>query len=76
MFKLSIQVNVPNLDRFETSIPCPKCHLETQVSLGQIRRREYVVCRGCYINIHLIDHMGSIHRVQKKISHMLKKMER
>ena len=76
MFKLSVQVTVPNLDRLEASIPCPRCRLETKVSLGQIRRRDYVVCRGCYINLHLIDHMGSVHRVQKKISRMLKKLER
>ena len=76
MFKLSIHVDVPNFDRVETSIPCPRCHLVTQFSLGQIRRREYVVCRGCYINLHLIDHMGSVHRGQKKISHTLKKLER
>lgn len=75
MIKISVSVGTFNLDRLRTDIPCPRCRLETNVKLGEIRRRDYIVCRGCYWNIHLVDHMSSVHRAQKKINKMLKNLE-
>lgn len=75
MLKLSIQVEIPDLDRIEVEVPCPRCKLSTYVLLGKIRRRDYVICRGCYSTINLIDHMGSFDRAKKRITKMLKELE-
>jgi hypothetical protein len=68
MLKLSISVNVPNFDRKEIEIDCPLCRLGNWVQLGQIKRREYLVCRGCYSNIHLQDHLGGVQRATKLLN--------
>lgn len=75
MLTLSLQIEVPNLDRIEVEVPCPRCKLSTHVSLGKIRRRDYVICRGCYSTINLLDHMGSFDRTKKRITKMLKDLE-
>ncbi|MAH00139.1 MAG: hypothetical protein CMK73_05325 [Pseudomonadales bacterium] len=75
MLKLSIQIEIPNLDRIEVEVLCPRCKLSTYVLLGEIRRRDYVICRGCYSTINLIDHMGSFDRAKKRITKMLKELE-
>ena len=70
--KLSITVTTPNFDRKEIEIDCPLCKLGNWVQLGQIKRREYLVCRGCHSNIHLQDHLGGIERVTKTLNNMFK----
>jgi len=62
MMSISIQVHIPDFDRVRIEVPCPICGLHTWVSLGEIRRRDLAVCRGCHANILLEDHLGGIHR--------------
>jgi transposase-like protein len=70
--QISISFNIPNFDRKEIEIDCPLCKLGNWVQLGQIKRREYLVCRGCHSNIHLEDHLGGVQRVTKKLNNMFK----
>ena len=51
MFKLTISVTVPELDRRWIEIPCPLCELKTPVTLGSIRLGDVIVCRGCHLRV-------------------------
>lgn len=62
MIEISIKIQLPNLDRKELELECPVCKLHNWTNLGQIRRRDYLVCRGCHSSILLEDHMSQIHR--------------
>jgi len=70
--KLSINIEIPNFDRKEIEIDCPACRLGSWVKLGEIKRRDYLVCRGCHSNIHLQDHSAGVQRITKKINDMFK----
>ena len=74
MFSLSINVTVPNFDRIKIEVPCPRCELQTWVTLGAIRRRDFAICRGCHANILLEDHLGSFHRFMRNTTKALKSM--
>jgi hypothetical protein len=75
MFKLTISVSVPELDRRWIEIPCPRCELETPVTLGSIRLGDVVVCRGCHSNIRLQDQMAALHSFRRRFTKLLKGME-
>lgn len=75
MIDISIYVEIPNFDRRYVEVPCPLCRIETWVTLGDIRRRNYAICRGCHANILLEDHMGSLHRALRRIKSTLKSLE-
>lgn len=75
MFKVTLSVTVPNLDKHWISIPCPVCDMETPVTLGAVRLGDVVVCRGCHANIRLQDHLGALHRFERRFVKMLQSME-
>jgi len=75
MFDISIKFDIPNLDKHEIEIDCPICMLSTWVKLGEIRRRDYVICRGCHANILLEDHLGSLQRFTNKFNNMFKEFQ-
>ncbi|MGD0220674.1 MAG: hypothetical protein ABSC73_09515 [Acidimicrobiales bacterium] len=76
-FSFSIKViNIPDLDRHQIEVKCPVCMLHTWVKLGEIRRRDFVICRGCHANILLEDYLGSVHRSVRSFEQMLKGLER
>ena len=75
MFKLSISVTVPNLEKRWLRIPCPVCELETPVTLGAIRLGDTIICRGCHANLRLDDHLGALHRFERWFARTLKRME-
>ncbi|WP_157608174.1 hypothetical protein [Teredinibacter turnerae] len=70
--KISINVTIPDFDRKEIEIDCPLCKLGNWVQLGQIKRREYLVCRGCHSNIHLQDHLGGVQRATNALNNIFK----
>lgn len=45
------------------------------VTLREIRLRCVAVCRGCYANLELIDHLGSVHRTVRNIDAALNELE-
>lgn len=75
-FSLSINVNIPDLDRISFEVECPLCSLHTWIRLGEFRRRDFVICRGCHANMILEDHLGGFHRFKVSFEEMLKGMER
>ena len=74
-FSLKI-INIPDLDRHQIEVQCPVCLLHMWVNLGEFRRRDFVICRGCHANILLEDHLGQVHRSVRDFEQMLKGMER
>jgi hypothetical protein len=70
MFSISIKVEIPDLDKHSIEVPCPACRLHTWVRLGEIRRRDFAVCRGCHANLLLEDHLGGLHRFTRSLSGM------
>ncbi len=71
MFSISLHINIPDFDRIPIEIDCPICGLHTWVTIGEVRRRDFTICRGCHANIMLEDHLGSVHRSFRNIQHTL-----
>lgn len=67
MFSINFKFSFPDLDRRWIELPCPRCQLETSVTLGEVRLGGFAICRGCHANIHLIDHLGSYHRAKRRL---------
>ena len=76
MISFSIEVKIPNMDRRSIEIPCPHCGLHTWTTIGHVKRREFIVCRGCHWNIHLEDKDASMLRAIRRIRRSLKNLER
>ncbi len=76
MFKLKVTVTkrvIPVdvaslLERAEVEIPCPSCALETAANLGEVRRGETIICRGCHANIHLTDGLADVQRAEARLA--------
>ena len=45
MFRVSVAVDVPDLDKHSIEIECPHCSLHVHVRLDEIRRREFTMPR-------------------------------
>ena len=67
MISFSIKIQLPNLDKHPIEIPCPICKLHTWVTFGEIKRGDFVICRGCHANIILIDHLGKVKRFEQDL---------
>jgi transposase-like protein len=68
---LRVEVHVPELDRRVIDVPCPRCELETPVQLGEIRRGDIIICRGCHSNVRLEDELGGMHRARVRLRRIL-----
>ena len=60
-----------NLDRHSFNFECPRCRFWNTALLGQVRRRDIVICRGCKINIQLDDQLNEYRKAAKEIRRML-----
>lgn len=72
MVSISLEVSVPHFDRVPIEVPCPICGLHTWVKLGEIRRRDFAICRGCHANMLLEDHLGGVHRFVRDTERVLR----
>ena len=72
MIDFSIKIDIPDFDRQEIEIDCPVCKLGNWAKLGEIRRRDYLICRGCHVNILLEDHLGGVQRFIDKMKNIFK----
>lgn len=72
MFDISFQFTMPDFSRQEIEVNCPLCELHNWATLGQIQRREFLICRGCHSNVFLEDHLGSVRRSVEGIEKALK----
>lgn len=75
MFSIKVEVTIPDFNKHPIEIDCPYCGLHTWVTLGEIQRREAVVCRGCKVMFVMEDHLGQVKRTIKTITKTLKKLE-
>ena len=57
-----------SLDRHRIYITCERCNFPARPFLRQIRHGETIVCGGCKANIHLVDHLGSFRKAQRRIN--------
>jgi hypothetical protein len=71
MFSFSLEIQIPNLDKHPIEVPCPNCELHTWVTLGEIKRGDFAICRGCHANILLIDHLGKVKQFEQKLVRIL-----
>ncbi len=67
MLTIQMSFQVPNIDEWDFEYPCPICRLETTVTLGQVRREEYFICRGCHSTIKIIDQLGDVQHLKQSI---------
>lgn len=74
MVDIKITWNIPeiNTDDWEVEFDCPFCRLETPVTLGQFRREEYFICRGCHRTIKAVDKLGDIQRLRDNMRNIFK----
>lgn len=56
-----------NLDEAQININCPKCGFTNPVTLGDVRVQKVIVCRGCKVNIRLVDKNASVDKAKKDI---------
>jgi len=70
--QFSISIQMPDFEGVEIEFSCPLCRLETPVSLGQIQREEYIICRGCHSTIKLIDQLGDTKNIIQMVKNTLK----
>lgn len=75
MFEISVNFETSNFDRHEIEIDCPICKLGNWAKLGEIRRRDYLICRGCYSNILLEDHLGGVQKFINQMNNMFKEFK-
>jgi len=71
MISLNISVNIPDFSKHYIEIQCPYCLLHNEVTVGQIQRGDYSICRGCHRTILLSDRLGSMKRTFSKIRRTL-----
>jgi hypothetical protein len=76
MFGLSIRISIPNLDRREIDIPCPRCRLRTTATLGDVRVGGFIICRGCKANLNLRDRLGAYHSFRRQFERMFSQLAR
>ena len=75
MFDIKINISVPNFEKYPIEIDCPKCKLSSWTTIGHVKRRDYLICRGCHSNILLEDYENKMHRMLKKLNKTFKLWE-
>lgn len=54
-----------NIDKIKLDIICPKCNFYNRIFLKQILIKDVIICRGCKINLQLIDYMNEYGKTRK-----------
>jgi hypothetical protein len=67
MVSVKIKWTIPDTDKWETSYTCHICRLDNTISFGQVRREEYIICRGCHQTVKLIDHLGGMQNLSDRM---------
>jgi len=65
-----------NLDEAKININCPKCGFANSVTLGDIRVQKVIICRGCKVNIRLVDKNASLNKVKKDIDDSIESLKK
>ena len=70
---MSVMVNV---DSWKILLPCPKCGIENEVTLGQIKKGETIECVVCATKISLKDKAGSVEKGTKQVQDAIDSLEK
>lgn len=67
--------SVIDLDGHRLDFPCPRCKFFNTFTLGQVRLRDAVICRGCKATINLDDYMNETRKAIRSISRALRSLQ-
>jgi len=68
--------NMVNVDFWEILLRCPKCGIENEATLGQIKRGESIQCIACATKISLKDENGRVAKVTKQVKDVMESLEK
>ena len=64
-----------DVDSWKIPLRCPKCGIENEVTLGQIKRGETIQCVVCAIKISFKDKNGSVEKGIKQVQEAIDSLE-
>ena len=65
-----------NVDSWKILLRCPRCGIENEATLGQIKRGESIQCVVCATRISLRDKNGSVEKETKQIQDAMDSLEK
>ena len=65
-----------DVDSWKILLRCPKCGIENEVTLGQIKRGEIIQCHVCTTKISLKDKNGSVEKETKQLQDVIDSLEK
>jgi len=65
-----------DVDSWKILLRCPKCGIENEVNLGQIKRGEIIQCHVCTTKISLKDENGRVAKVTKQVQDAMESLEK
>ena len=65
-----------DVDSWKIPLRCPKCGIENEVTLGQIKRGEVIQCVVCATKINLKDKNGSVEKGTKQVQDVVDSLEK
>ncbi len=65
-----------NLDRHKFEFQCPECEFYNCATMKQARLRDFIICRGCKINLRLDDSMNSCRKAVRQFRKSMREFER
>jgi|GEM_PF-1120956 len=68
--------NMVNVDFWEILLRCPKCGIENEATLGQIKRGDSIQCIACVTKISLKDENGRVAKVTKQVQDVMESLEK
>ena len=68
--------NMVNVDFWEILLRCPKCGIENEATLGQIKRGASIQCIACATKISLKDENGRVAKVTKQVKDVMESLEK
>lgn len=63
-------------DSWKIPLRCPKCGIENEITLGQIKKGETIECVVCATKIGLKDKNGSLEKGTKQVQDALDSLEK
>jgi hypothetical protein len=65
-----------NVDSWKILLLCPKCGIENEATLGQIKKGETIQCIICTTKISLKDENGRVAKVTKQVQEIIDSLEK
>ena len=65
-----------NVDSWKILLRCPKCGIENEVTLRQIKRSEVIQCVVCAARISLKDENGRVAKGTKQVQDVVDSLEK